>query len=105
MLHIGAAIDCVAWDDGRFEGPDSLKAFDRLAVQREMEAAFARTVAVARDAEAEKLLLEAAEDPDDRARRALARKLLEGLQSGGPEEMRQRARSHRLRIGVWRRDN
>jgi len=102
MLDIGATIDCVAFDDGRFEGPDSLGAFDGLARQREMEAAFVAEVATADARSTEKLLLEAAEDPKDRARRTLARRLLEGLQTGGREEMLSRARNHRLKLTVWR---
>jgi hypothetical protein len=101
-LGVAASLDCVAWDDGRFEGPDSLGAFDRLARQRAMEEAFTRLVASASDSGAETILLEAADDPDDRARRTLARKLLEGLQSGGRDEMLARARNHRLKIAVWR---
>jgi len=102
MLDIGAAVDCVAWDDGRFEGPDTLGAFERLARQREMEAAFTRMIVAAGSSEAEKLLTQAAEDPDDRARKRLARTLLEGLQAGGREEMLSRAGQHRLKIAVWR---
>ncbi len=102
MLDIGASIDCVAWDDGRFEGPDTQGAFERLARQREMEQMFVDQTPAMSLAAAEKLLLEAAEDPQDRARRAIARKLLEALQSGGRDAMLNVARSHRLKIAVWR---
>ncbi len=102
MLDIGALIDCVAYDDGRFEGPDTQGAFDRLARQREMEAAFVIEVATRSPVAAEKLLREAVEDPRDRARRTLARKLLESLEASGHEAMLTRARSHRLKIPVWR---
>jgi len=102
MLGIRASLDCVAWDDGRFAGPDSLGAFDRLARQREMEAELKDRIAGMNDAEAEKLLRAAAEDPLERARRTLARKLLEGLQTGGRAEMLNRAQSHRLKIAAWR---
>lgn len=102
MLEIRASLDCVAWDDGSFAGPDTSGAFPRLARQRETEAAFTKTVTGAGDAEAEKLLREAAEDPEDRALRTLARKLLEGLQAGGREEMLNRARNHRLKIALRR---
>ncbi len=40
MLNFRASLDCVAWDNGRFEGPDTQGAFARLAQQREMEGAF-----------------------------------------------------------------
>jgi hypothetical protein len=101
MLDIGATLDCVAWDDGRFDGPDSLGAFGRLAQQRKMEAEFAALVVSAGDAEAERLLNQAADDPAG-ARRALARKLQEGLQAGGRAEMLARARMHRPKMAVWR---
>jgi hypothetical protein len=102
MLDIRASLDCVAFEDGRFEGPDSLGAFDALARQREMEGALVDQVAGMGDCAVQKLLLDAAEDPKDRARRTLARKLLEGLQTGGRDEMQARARDHRLKIAVWR---
>jgi hypothetical protein len=102
MLDIGASIDCVAWDDGQFEGPDTQGAFERLARQREMEQMFVDQTPTMSLAAAEKLLLEAAEDPKDRARRAIARKLLEALQSGGRDAMLNVARNHRLKIAVWR---
>jgi len=100
MLNFRATLDCVAWDNGRFEGPDSFDAFGRLAQQRETEAEFT-AMAVATD-EPERLLNAAVDDPANRVRRALAMKLLEGLQEGGQEEMLVRARSHRLKIAVWR---
>jgi hypothetical protein len=102
MLNFRAALDCVAWDDGRFEGPDSFGAFGRLAEQREVEAEFTAKVLSADAAEAEKLLNGAVDDSADRARRPLAMKLLESLQEGGYEEMLGRARNHRLKIAVWR---
>jgi len=102
MKNFRASLDCVAYEDGRFEGPDTLGAFERLAKQRVMETAFVAQIADMSDSVAEKLLLKAAEDPDDRARRTLARKLLEGLQTGGREEMLARARNHRLKIALSR---
>jgi len=102
MLDIRAELDCVAYDNGRFEGPDSLGAFERLARQRAMEAAFKARIIDLNPQAAEKLLLQAAEDPQDRARRTLARKLLEGLQAGGREELLNRVQSHRLKIELWR---
>jgi hypothetical protein len=101
-LNIGASLDCVAWDDGRFEGPDTLGAFERLARQREMENAILYLVTNQSAPDVEKFLLRAVEDPDDRARRTLARKLLEGLQSGGRDEMLSRARQHRVKITLRR---
>src|SRR5580698_4176440 len=39
-LRVRASLDCVASDDGRFAGPDSLGAFDRLESERAAEIAF-----------------------------------------------------------------
>jgi hypothetical protein len=102
MANIRASVDCVAFDDGQFEGPDTLGAFERLARQREMEAAFLAAVGSGKPGETERLLLEAADDPADRARRTLARTLLEGLQTGGQQGMLARARAHHPKIAVWR---
>lgn len=102
MLGIRASLDCVAYDDGRFDGPDSLGAFARLAAQRDVEAAFAAQVLKLEESGAEALLMEAAEDSKDRARRTLARKLLEAFEAGGFDEMRVRATGHRLKITLWR---
>jgi hypothetical protein len=102
MLSFRAALDSVAWDDGRFEGPDSCGAFERLGRQREVEAEFRAQVVGADPSEAESLLNGAVDDPANRTRRALAMKLLEGLQMGGREEMLSRAQGHRLKIAVWR---
>lgn len=102
MLEMRASLDCVAYDDGRFEGPDSLGAFARLTRQRESEAEFVRAVTEAAAKDAEKLLRKASEATDDRPRRALAMKLMEALRAGGREEMLERARRQRLKIAVWR---
>jgi hypothetical protein len=95
--EIRASLDCVAFDDGYFAGPDSLGAFDRLRTEREAEIAFLEEVLSAADLAA--LLRSAMEIP---ARRALAKRLQEGLQTGGPEETIARARSHRPRIALSR---
>jgi hypothetical protein len=102
MLDIGASLDCVAYDDGRFAGPDSLRAFEELARQRKMESALVENVASLSASSVVKFLADGAQDPRDRARRTLARKLLEALQSGGRDEMLNRARNHRLKIALWR---
>ena len=102
MLDISASIDCVAFDDGRFEGPDTQGAFERLAKQRQMEASFLIEVVSMSAIDADRYLRAAMEDTGDRARRMLARKLLEGLESGGPEGMMREASQHRLKMAVWR---
>jgi hypothetical protein len=101
-LDISASIDCVAFDDGRFEGPDTQSAFERLAQQRQMEASFLIEVVSMSAVDADSYLRAAIEDTGDRARRMLARKLLEGLESAGPEGMMREASQHRLKMAVWR---
>jgi hypothetical protein len=103
-LDVRASIDSLAFDDGRFEGPDSLGAFERLARERDMESTLTQKVAAMSASRVSGMLLRAAEDRQDRARRALARKLLEGLEDGGREEMLKRALNHRFRISVWRQE-
>ncbi len=101
-IGISASIDCVAFGDGRFEGPDTENAFERLAKQRQMEASFLSEVAGMSAAGADRYLRTAVEDTGNRTRRMLARKLLEALESGGPEALRHQASHHRLKIAVWR---
>lgn len=101
-LDISASIDCVAFDDGRFEGPDTQGALDRLAKQRQMEASFLIETVSMSALEADRYLRAAIEDTGDRARRMLARKLLDGLESDGPAGMMREASQHRLKIAVWR---
>jgi hypothetical protein len=105
MLSVAACVDCVAFDDGHFVGPDSQKAFERFATERETEKALIDE-ALNRQNESlvalENWLCAALQDERERVRRAVARKLLEGLDAGGPEEMAERARCHRYRIALWR---
>jgi hypothetical protein len=102
MLGISAFVDCVAFDDGQFEGPDTQGAFERLAKQRQMEASFLIEAVSMSAVDADRYLRAAVEDTGDRARRTLARKLLDGLEAGGPAEMMARASQHRLKMAVWR---
>lgn len=103
-LDVRASLDSVVYDNGRFEGPDSLGAYERLVKEREMESALIQLVVTMSASRVSAMLLRAAEDHKDRARRALARKLLEALEDGGRDQMLNRARSHPLRIGVWRQE-
>ena len=109
-VQIRASLDCAAFDDGRFAGPDSLGAFDRFEVEREAEIAFLEEV-LRPDCEIETLLRQAMEVPAaharDRAllaRRVLAKRLQEVLAAGSLSETIARARNHRLRIRLWRDD-
>lgn len=107
-VQIRASLDCAAFDDGQFAGPDSLGAFERLDTEREAEIAFLEEVlkpdcaigAVLRDAL--EVPIASARDRASLARRVLAKKLSEAFAAGGPDEVVTRARNHRLRIRLWR---
>jgi len=105
MIETRASLDCVAFEDGYFEGPDSQQAFARLARERESELAFAaeviRLIGAGSDG-FESFLYRAVEDPDDRARRMISRRMLEALKAGGPAEVAARARAWRCRIALRR---
>lgn len=105
MLSMAAALDCVAFDDGRFFGPDSQGAFGRFTEERESEAAMVAE-ALARECDPlialENWLCAAVQDDRNRARRQVARKLLEALDQGGPAAMAERARAHRCRMMLWK---
>jgi hypothetical protein len=107
-LEIRASLDCAAFDDGQFAGPDSLGAFERLETEREAEIAFLEEV-LKPDCAIETLLGDAMEVPASHARdrallarRALAKRLAEAFAAGGADEVAARARNHRLRIRLWR---
>ncbi len=108
VLRIGASLDCAAYDDGGFAGPDMLGAFDRLEREREAEIAFVEAV-LKPDCAVEALLNQAMEIPaakvQDRAllaQRILAKRLYEGLAAGGLDGVAALARNHRLRLRLWR---
>jgi hypothetical protein len=107
-LRIRASLDCAAFDDGQFGGPDSLDAFDRFELERNAEIAFVEEV-LKPDCAIEALLRRAMDIPPDRvrdrtllARRAVARRFQEGLAAGGLDAVTTLARNHRLRIRLWR---
>jgi hypothetical protein len=105
MLQIRASVDCVAFDDGHFNGPDSQNAFDRLLAEHKTEESLIaqlESLTEAPPSQVEALLFQAVEDADNRARRAAARKLLEGYEAGGREEAFTRARNFRFRTPIWR---
>jgi hypothetical protein len=90
VLSIRPWLDCVAFDDGHFFGPDSLGAFERFERERETESRFLSKISQP-DCMLEELLARANQSP---ALRMLAR--------GGLDELPERARNHRLRIKLWR---
>jgi len=109
--EIRASVDCAAFDDGAFSGPDALGAFDRLALETIAEARFIQELL--RPGCALHALLDSAleipiEKTRDRAlvaRRSLAKRIAEGLYLGGIEEALARARSHKLRIELRRSED
>jgi hypothetical protein len=107
-LHVRASLDCAAFDDGQFAGPDSLGAFDRLESEREAEIALLDEIRKP-DCAVETLLRQALEIPPEKARdrallarRALAKRLYEGFAAGGFGETIARAHNHKLRVRLWR---
>ncbi|HTA41460.1 MAG TPA: hypothetical protein VK789_03375 [Bryobacteraceae bacterium] len=108
MLRVSASIDCVAFEDGQFSGPDSLRAFERFECEREAEIAFLAELeqggcaAGAVLARAMDIPAEQSRDRGLLARRALARRLQQGFTTGGAAEMAMLAANHRLRLQLWR---
>jgi hypothetical protein len=99
MVSVRASIDCFAFADGRFCGPDTGGAFERFRVQRESEQALISGVLSAEIRE-EHLLTEL--NSDNSVRRALAAKLIDQLMQGGAQAMLDCARRHRSRIELVR---
>jgi hypothetical protein len=97
-VRVAVSLDCVAFDDGQFAGPDSNGAFDRLQREREAECALIEEVRKAASG-VEALLAQAIEAPDKPARRALAKEFHTALAAG---ELAARVGNHRLRIALWR---
>ncbi len=89
-LRIRASLDCAAFDDGQFAGPDSLGAFDRFETERAAEMAFLAEV-LHPGCAIETLLQQTLETPartGDRAllaRRVLAKRLYERIRGGWSE--------------------
>lgn len=105
MLQVKSSIDCVGFEDGHFVGPDSQNAFDRLATERQTEesvVAEMEALSGAPASEIEAMLYHAVQDPDNRARRGVARKILEGYGAGGAAEALHRARNFQFRVALWR---
>jgi hypothetical protein len=108
VLRISASVDCAAFDDGEFHGPDTLGVFERFESEREAEIAFLEEVLLP-DCAIETLLkhtLDASagqsEDPALAARRTLAKRLQEGFIEGGIPEVAARVAAWRHRISLWR---
>jgi hypothetical protein len=112
VRRIRASLDCAAFDDGQFAGPDSLGAFERFRNEREAEMAIVQEVLeelekpdCAIQVLLERMLEMPADLSGDRAllaRRALARQFHQEFAQGGPETLATRVRNHRLKIGLWR---
>ena len=98
--RVAASIDCVAFVDGQFAGPDSLGAFDRFARER---AAEIELVAAVRANESEAKIgttLETAMAKPEA--RILAREIYSALVGGGVAAALSVARQHRVRMALWR---
>ncbi len=102
VLSIKASVDCVAFDNGQFAGPDSNGAFDRLERERRAESELVGEVLgkeSSGESEMEAFLTRAMELP---SRKDLARRLFAALHVQGKVELLARARAHRCRIPLWR---
>jgi hypothetical protein len=102
VLSIRASVDCVAFDNGQFAGPDSNRAFERLERERDAECELVGEVLGKEslgEPEMEAFLKHAMEVP---ARRDIARRLSSALQVHGKAELLTRTRAHRCRIPLWR---
>ena len=102
MLRVRASVDCIAYCDGRFEGPDTGGAFERFTRQRAAEQSLIAAV-LERQVTREDLARELS--ASDSARRALAGKLLDALSAGGADGMFECAKLHRLRAALVRIEN
>lgn len=102
MLQVRASLDCIAFADGEFAGPDTDKAFNRLAREGSAETAFLNQFRNACSAIAIRRLLNNGERSTQRVVRTAARTLLEAFQADGLETALQRAREYRQRITLWR---
>jgi hypothetical protein len=99
MLRVRASVDCIAFSDGRFDGPDTGGAFERFTTQRAAEQSLISDVMdgqIGRDGLMKEL------NASDSARRALAARLLDALSTGGADGMLECARLHRLRAELVR---
>ncbi len=108
MLRVFPSIDCIAFEDGQFIGPDSLAAFERFECEREAEIAFLAELN-RHGSDAQAILARAMEIPAEQSRdrsllaqRTLARRLHQGFAIGGRSEVAALAANHRLRIPLWR---
>jgi hypothetical protein len=103
MLQIRVSLDCVAFADGRFAGPDSLGAFARLNTERAAEMQFMDDVlqCAGRPASAMEAIMKSATS-GDRIHKNQARRLLEAFAGGGFEAMMAKARAYRPRIELHR---
>lgn len=98
VLRITASIDCIAFDDGRFEGVDSRAAFERLERQRLAERQLVDDV-ISAGLGMESVLTHALSADETKN---LARSLYEVLEAGGESSATQAAKAHRCRIRLFR---
>jgi hypothetical protein len=99
MLRVKASVDCFAFDDGQFDGPDTGGAFERFSKQRTAEQDLISAL-LSGEVQAEDLAREL--NSADSARRPLAAKLANALSTTGKEAMLDCARRHRLRVPLIR---
>jgi len=98
LISITASIDCIAFDDGQFAGPDSLAGFDRFTSEREAEIAFINAI-LQPDSRVDNLLTNGLED---RSTKTLSRRLQAAFNAGGRDSLLAYAHQYRPRIKLWR---
>jgi hypothetical protein len=101
--RVAVSLDCVAFSDGQFAGPDSHGAFHRFGRARDAESGLVEEVRQAGSAAGELLAkaigISGEHDPAVMARRTLAKEFHAALAGG---ELVARVANHRLRIPLWR---
>jgi hypothetical protein len=100
MLSITASLDCIAYEDGEFDGPDRGDAYARIGEEREQERAFVAQLDRTPKTRLPSYLNDAQEKT---ALKSIARILLTVLNEYGREEMLARAQAHHFKIKLWRK--
>jgi hypothetical protein len=100
MLSITASLDCIAYEDGEFDGPDQGCAYNRIEEEREQEQAFVAQLDRTPKTRLRSYLNDAQEKT---ALKSIARILLTVLDEYGREEMLARAQAHHFKIKLWRK--
>ena len=97
--RIRVSVDCVAFDDGSFDGPDSRSAFQRLERERAAEHQLVDEI-ISAGPGVESILVHAMEAAETKS---VAHRFLELLEATDESAMVSAAKAHRARIKLFRR--